>query len=65
MTNLQQHYKNFQILQTPESKIEYLKQQQTKLSKYNINVPRLIRAWSLNDWPWNNKQREDPDRIGF
>ena len=65
MTNLQQHYKNFQILQTPESKIEYLKQQQTKLSKYTINVPRLIRAWSLNDWPWNNKSKEDPDRIGF
>ena len=30
LTNLQQHYLNFQILQTKESKIEYLKQQQTK-----------------------------------
>ena len=51
MSNLQQHYLNFQILQTKESKIEYLKQQQSKLSQYNINVPNLIKAWSTNDWP--------------
>ena len=65
MSNLQQHYLNFQILQTKESKIEYLKQQQTKLSQYNINVQNLIKAWETNNWPWNNKIKEDPDRIGF
>ena len=65
MNTLHQQYKNFQILQTPESKVEYLKQQREKLSRYNINVNNLIRAWSLNDWPWNNKQKEDPNRIGF
>ena len=65
MNNLQQHYKNFQILQTPESKVEYLKQQREKLLKYRINVNNLIRAWSLDDWPWKNKPKEDPNRIGF
>tara|TARA_B100000035_G_scaffold298261_1_gene291830 strand:- start:593 stop:790 length:198 start_codon:yes stop_codon:yes gene_type:complete len=65
MTKLQQHFLNFQILQTKESKIEYLKQQQTKLSEYNINVQNLIKAWETNNWPWNNKIKEDPDRIGF
>ena len=65
MTKLQQHFLNFQILQTKESKIEYLKQQQTKLSQYNINVQNLIKAWETNNWPWNNKIKEDPDRIGF
>ena len=65
MTKRQQHFLNFQILQTKESKIEYLKQQQTKLSEYNINVQNLIKAWETNNWPWNNKIKEDPDRIGF
>ena len=65
MTKLQQHFLNFQILQTKESKIEYLKQQQTKLSEYNINVQNLIKAWETNNWPWNNKTKDDPDRIGF
>jgi|TARA_B000000441_G_C21509076_1_gene213900 hypothetical protein len=60
MSNLQQHYLNFQILQTKESKIEYLKQQQSKLSQYNINVPNLIRAWSTNDWPHLRPKQTNP-----
>ena len=60
LTNLQQHYLNFQILQTKESKIEYLKQQQSKLSQYNINVPNLIKAWSTNDWPHLRPKQTNP-----
>ena len=60
LTNLQQHFLNFQILQTKESKIEYLKQQQSKLSQYNINVPNLIRAWSTNDWPHLRPKQTNP-----
>ena len=60
LTNLQQHFLNFQILQTKESKIEYLKQQQSKLSKYNINVPNLIKAWSTNDWPHLRPKQTNP-----
>ena len=60
LTNLQQHFLNFQILQTKESKIEYLKQQQTKLSKYNINVPNLIKAWANNDWPHLRPKQTNP-----
>jgi len=60
MTTLQQHYLNFQILQTKESKIEYLKQQQSKLSQYNINVPNLIKAWSTNDWPHLRPKQTNP-----
>ena len=60
MYNLQQHYLNFQILQTKESKIEYLKQQQSKLSQYNINVPNLIKAWSTNDWPHLRPKQTNP-----
>ena len=60
MTTLQQHYLNFQILQTKESKIEYLKQQQSKLSQYNINVPKLIKAWSTNDWPHLRPKQTNP-----
>tara|TARA_Y100000816_G_scaffold263700_1_gene222276 strand:+ start:125 stop:313 length:189 start_codon:yes stop_codon:yes gene_type:complete len=60
MSNLQQHYLNFQILQTKESKIEYLKQQQSKLSQYNINVPNLIKAWSTNDWPHLRPKQTNP-----
>ena len=60
LTNLQQNFLNFQILQTKESKIEYLKQQQTKLSKYNINVPNLIKAWSNNDWPHLRPKQTNP-----
>ena len=60
MSNLKQHYLNFQILQTKESKIEYLKQQQSKLSQYNINVPNLIKAWSTNDWPHLRPKQTNP-----
>ena len=60
LTNLQQHFLNFQILQTKESKIEYLKQQQSKLSQYNINVPNLIKAWSTNDWPHLRPKQTNP-----
>ena len=60
LTNLQQHFLNFQILQTKESKIEYLKQQQTKLSKYNINVPNLIKAWPNNHWPHLRPKQTNP-----
>ena len=56
---LQQHYLNFQILQTKESKIEYLKQQESKLSEFNINVPNLIKAWETNNWPHLNKVKTD------
>ena len=59
MSNLQQHYLNFQILQTKESKIEYLKQQESKLSEFNINVPNLIKAWETNNWPHLNKVKTD------
>ena len=58
-TTLQQHYLNFQILQTKESKIEYLKQQESKLSEFNINVPNLIKAWETNNWPHLNKVKTD------
>lgn len=56
---LQQHYLNFQILQTKESKIEYLKQQESKLSEFNINIPNLIKAWETNNWPHLNKVKTD------
>ena len=63
MTKLQQHYYNFQLEPTIPNKILYLKKHSKDLSRFNIN--NLIRAWETNNWPWNNKQKEDPDRIGF
>ena len=65
MSKLQQHYINFQSQPTTQHKILYLQKNQNDLSTYNINVPNLIKAWSNNNWPWNNKIKEDPDRIGF
>ena len=65
MNKLQQHYHNFQLEPTESHKILYLQKHQDDLSRYNINVPNLIKAWSTNNWPWNNKQKEDPNRIGF
>ena len=40
--------------------LEYIKQQQTKLSKYNINVSNLIKAWSNNDWPHLRPKQTNP-----
>ena len=65
MTKLQQHYINFQSEPTIPHKILYLQKHQNDLSRYNINVNNLIKAWETNNWPWNNKQKEDPNRIGF
>ena len=65
MTKLQQQYYNFQLEPTSPNKILYLKKHSKDLSRYNINLNNLIRAWETNNWPWNNKQKEDPDRIGF
>ena len=65
MSKLQQHYYNFQLEPTIPNKILYLKKHSKELSRYNININNLIRAWETNNWPWNNKQKEDPDRIGF
>ncbi len=65
MTKLQQHYINFQSLPTIPNKILYLQKHQNELSTYNINVPNLIKAYVNNNWPWNNKTKDDPDRIGF
>ena len=65
MTKLQQHYYNFQSEPTIPHKILYLQKHQDDLSRYNINVNNLIKAWETNNWPWNNKQKEDPNRIGF
>ena len=44
---------------------KYLQKHQKDLSRYNININNLIRAWETNNWPWNNKQKDDPNRIGF
>ena len=52
MTNLQQHYINFQSQPTIQHKILYLQQNQNELSQYNINISNLINAWSTNNWPW-------------
>ena len=52
MTNLQQHYINFQSQPTIQHKILYLQQNKNELSQYNINTPNLINAWSTNNWPW-------------
>ena len=65
MTKLQQHYINFQSEPTIPHKILYLQKHSNDLSRYNINVNNLIKAWETNNWPWNNKQKEDPNRIGF
>ena len=65
MTKLQQHYINFQSEPTIPHKILYLQKHQDDLSRYNINVPNLIKAWSTNNWPWNHKQKDDPNHIGF
>ena len=65
MNKLQQHYINFQSEPTIPHKILYLQKHQNDLSRYNINVNNLIKAWETNNWPWNNKQKEDPNRIGF
>ena len=65
MNKLQQHYYNFQSEPTIPHKILYLQKHQDDLSRYNINVNNLIKAWETNNWPWNNKQKEDPNRIGF
>jgi len=65
MTKLQQHYINFQSQPTIPNKILYLQKHQNELSTYNINIKNLIKAWETNNWPWNNKVKEDPDRIGF
>ena len=65
MSKLQQHYYNFQLEPTIPNKILYLKKHSKDLSRYNININNLIRAWETNNWPWNNKSKEDPDRIGF
>jgi len=65
MNKLQQHYYNFQSEPTIPHKILYLQKHSNELSKYNININNLIKAWETNNWPWNNKQKEDPNRIGF
>ena len=65
MTKLQQHYINFQSQPTIPHKILYLQKNQNDLSQYNIKVDNLIKAWETNNWPWNNKQKEDPNRTGF
>ena len=52
MTNLQQHYINFQSQPTIQHKILYLQQNQNELSQYNINTPNLINGWTTNNWPW-------------
>ena len=65
MNKLQQHYHNFQREPTIPHKILYLQKHSNELSKYNININNLIKAWETNNWPWNNKQKEDPNRIGF
>ena len=65
MNKLQQHYHNFQLEPTIPNKILYLQKHQKDLSRYNININNLIRAWETNNWPWNNKQKDDPNRIGF
>lgn len=65
MTTLQQHYIKFQSQPTIQHKILYLQKNQNDLSQFNINISNLIRAWETNNWPWNNKIKEDPDRIGF
>ena len=65
MTKLQQHYYNFQLEPTIPNKILYLKKHSKELSKYNIDINNLIKAWETNNWPWNNKQKEDPDRVGL
>lgn len=65
MSKLQQHYINFQSQPTIPHKILYLQKHQNELSLFNINVQNLIKAWETNNWPWNNKTKDDPDRIGF
>ena len=65
MNKLQQHYYNFQSQPTIPHKILYLQKHSNDLSQYRINVPNLIKAWETNNWPWNNKSKEDQDRIGF
>jgi hypothetical protein len=46
MSKLQQHYTNFQSLQTIQQKILYLQNNQKELSQYNINIPNLISHWN-------------------
>ena len=46
MSKLQQHYINFQSLQTIQQKILYLQNNQKELSQYNINIPNLISHWN-------------------
>ena len=65
MSKLQQHYINFQSQPTIPHKILYLQKHQNELSLFNINVQNLIKAYETNNWPWNNKTKDDPDRIGF
>ena len=65
MNKLQQHYYNFQSEPTIPHKILYLQKHSKDLSQYRINVPNLIKAYQTNNWPWNNKPKEDQDRIGF
>ena len=65
MNKLQQHYYNFQSQPTIPHKILYLQKHSNDLSQYNIKVDNLIKAWETNNWPWNNKPKEDLDRIGF
>ena len=65
MTKLQQHYYNFQSEPTIPHKILYLQKHSNDLSQYNIKVDNLIKAWSTNNWSWNNKSKDDLDRIGF
>ena len=65
MNKLQQHYYNFQSQPTIPHKILYLQKHQNDLSQYRINVPNLIKAYQTNNWPWNHKQKDDQDRIGF
>ena len=65
MSKLQQHYINFQSQPTIPHKILYLQKHQNELSLFNINVQNLIKAYETNNWPWNNKTKDDPERIGF
>jgi len=65
MNKVQQQYHNLQLEPTRPHKILYLQKQQKEIARYNININNLIRAWETNNWPWNNKQKDDPNRIGF
>ena len=58
MTKLQQHYIDFQSQPTIQHKILYLQNNQNELSQFNINVPNLIKAWTTNQWPWNQPKSE-------